>query len=63
MITDAFDPQSQSIINPKITDGLPEFNAFIITFSHKIEEYVVNHDRSHFKITIELASYISNWCR
>ena len=41
MIINSFDDQSPAIINPKIVDGLPEFDACIVTFSNQIEDYVV----------------------
>lgn len=40
MIIDSFDNQSPAIINPQITDNLPEYEACIVTFSNQIEEYV-----------------------
>ena len=43
MIIDSFDNQSEAIINPKIVDGLPKFDACIVTFSNHIEDYVVQN--------------------
>ena len=41
MIINSFDDQSPAIINPKISDDLPKFDACIVTFSNQIEEYVL----------------------
>ena len=43
MITEAFDNVSPAIINPKINQDLPKFDACIVTFSNQIEQYVVNN--------------------
>jgi len=40
MITETFDGKSPAIINPQISDGLPEFDACIVTFSDRIAEAV-----------------------
>jgi uridine phosphorylase len=42
MITETFD-LSPAIINPKIVQGLPEFDACIVTFSDKIEKFVLEN--------------------
>lgn len=41
MITDSFDPCREAIINPNIREDLPQFDACIMTFSWKIEQYVI----------------------
>ena len=41
MITDSFDNITEAIIDPKIKDNLPEFDACIVTFSYIIEDYVL----------------------
>lgn len=43
MIIDTFDNNSPAIINPKIVDGLLKFDACLVTFSDKIEAYVIKH--------------------
>lgn len=43
MITDSFDNQSESKINPYLREGAPVIDACIITFSHIIESYVQEH--------------------
>lgn len=43
MIIDSFDNKSPAIINPQITDGLPEYDACIVTFSNHIEQFVIEH--------------------
>jgi len=45
MITDTFDNQSKAIINPCINNDAPRVNACILTFSYKIEEFVLSHYR------------------
>lgn len=45
MITDSFDNQSKAIINPAINENAPAVDACILTFSHQIEQFVVeNYD-------------------
>ena len=45
MITDTFDNQSKAIINPAVNPNAPCVDACILTFSYKIEEYVLaNYD-------------------
>lgn len=41
MITDSFDNQSKAIINPVVNENAPEVDACILTFSNKIEEFVL----------------------
>lgn len=41
MITDSFDNQSKAIINPPINEDAPKVDACILTFSDKIEEFVL----------------------
>lgn len=41
MITEAFDNQSNAIINPCRKENAPEVDACIMTFSYKIEEFVL----------------------
>ncbi len=43
MITDSFDDQSNAIINPPSNENAPQVDACIVTFSHVIEEFVLNH--------------------
>ncbi len=43
MITEAFDNQSEAIINPGVKEDAVEVDACIITFSDKIEKYVVEN--------------------
>lgn len=43
MITDAFDNQSDAIINPCINIHAPKVDACILTFSHEIERYVLEN--------------------
>ena len=47
MITDAFDNVTPAIINPQENPDAMVVDACIVTFSYKIEEYVL----SHFKPT------------
>ena len=45
MITGSFDNQSKAIINPAVNDDAPVVDACILTFSYKIEQFVVeNYD-------------------
>ena len=45
MITDSFDNQSEAIINPHINENAPKIDACILTFSHMIEQFVLqNYD-------------------
>lgn len=45
MITEAFDDKSKAIIEPRVNENAPEVDACILTFSHKIEEFVTkNYD-------------------
>ena len=41
MITDAFDPAKEAIINPPVKPDAPEVDAVIMTFSYEIENYVL----------------------
>ena len=43
MITDSFDNQTPAKINPKVNASAPKVEAVIFTFSHVIEQYVVEH--------------------
>ena len=43
MITDTFDNKTPAIINPKEIPNAVVVDACIITFSYKIEEYVLSH--------------------
>ncbi|MCM1154761.1 MAG: hypothetical protein NC314_01750 [Roseburia sp.] len=43
MITDSFDNQSESKINPYLKENAPVVDACIVTFSHIIEKYVADH--------------------
>ena len=43
MITDSFDNQSPAKINPPRNENAPKVEATIFTFSHVIEQYVVNN--------------------
>ena len=43
MITDSFDNQSNAIINPRVNENAPRVDACILTFSHVIEEFVLNN--------------------
>lgn len=43
MITESFDNQSNAIINPRINESAPQVDACILTFSHVIEEFVLNN--------------------
>ena len=43
MITDSFDNQSAAIIDPKRKEDAPKVDACIITFSHVIEQFVLEH--------------------
>lgn len=43
MITDSFDSNSKSKINPYLKENAPEVDTCIITFSHIIEKYVLEH--------------------
>lgn len=45
MITDSFDNKSPAIINPRKKENAPKVDACILTFSHEIENYVIeNYD-------------------
>ncbi len=45
MITDTFDNKSEAIINPRINEDAPAVDACILTFSHRIEKFVLeNYD-------------------
>ena len=43
MITDAFDNKSEAIINPRINEDAPIVDACILTFSHRIEKFVLEN--------------------
>ena len=43
MITDSFDKASPAIISPKTKENRPKEDVCIITFSHEIERYAVEH--------------------
>ncbi len=43
MITDTFDNQSEAIINPITNELAPIVDACILTFSHKIEQFVLEN--------------------
>lgn len=43
MITDSFDNRSCAIINPSINENAPAVDACILTFSHVIEQFVLEH--------------------
>lgn len=43
MIINSFDDKSKAIINPKLNDNSPIVDACIVTFSHIIEKYVLEH--------------------
>ena len=43
MITDSFDNQSAAIIDPQRKEDAPKVDACIITFSHVIEQFVLEH--------------------
>ena len=43
MITGAFDNKSPAIINPQINENAPQVDACILTFSHVIEKFVLEH--------------------
>ncbi len=43
MITDTFDNKSKAIINPQINADAPRVDACILTFSHMIEQFVLEH--------------------
>lgn len=43
MITETFDNKSDAIINPKINPDAPHFDACIVTFSDKIEKFVLGN--------------------
>lgn len=43
MIIDSFDNQSEAIINPCFKEDVPRVDACILTFSHVIEEFVLNN--------------------
>lgn len=43
MITDSFDNKSNAIINPQINENAPRVGACILTFSHEIERFVLEH--------------------
>lgn len=45
MITESFDDTSKAIINPPVNENSPKVDACILTFSNKIEEFVLkNYD-------------------
>ena len=43
MITDSFDNKSKAIINPQVNESAPQVDACILTFSHEIERFVLEH--------------------
>lgn len=43
MITESFDNRSEAIINPQRNTNAPKVDACIITFSHVIEQFVLEH--------------------
>lgn len=43
MITDSFDNKSKAIINPQVNENAPQVDACILTFSHEIERFVLEH--------------------
>lgn len=43
MITDTFDNKSEAIINPRINENAPMVDACILTFSHRIEKFVLEN--------------------
>lgn len=43
MITDTFDNKSEAIINPCINEDAPAVDACILTFSHRIEKFVLEN--------------------
>ncbi len=43
MITEAFDNLSPAIINPQVNENAPVVDGCIVTFSHEIERFVVEH--------------------
>jgi len=43
MITDTFDNKSNAIINPTRNENAPKVDACILTFSHAIEKFVLEH--------------------
>lgn len=43
MITDSFDSQSESKINPHLKENAPSVDACIVTFSYIIEKYVLDN--------------------
>lgn len=43
MIINSFDDKSEAIINLKVNKGEPKIDVCILTFSNKIEEYVLNN--------------------
>ena len=43
MITDTFDDRSEAIINPPVNPDAPAVDACILTFSHVIEQFVLEH--------------------
>ncbi len=45
MITEAFDNSSPAIINPQRDDNAPRVDACILTFSHVIEQFVLDNYR------------------
>ena len=43
MITNSFDNKSKAIINPQVNENAPQVDACILTFSHEIERFVLEH--------------------
>lgn len=43
MITDSFDDKSEAIIKPHLKEDAPVIDACIVTFSHLIEKFVLDH--------------------
>ena len=43
MITDTFDNKSEAIINPRINENAIQADACILTFSHRIEKFVLDN--------------------
>lgn len=43
MITEAFDNNSRAIINPRVNENAPAVDACIVTFSDKIERFVIDN--------------------
>ena len=56
MINDSFDPHSPAIIEPRKEGNAPKVDVCILTFSHKIEQYVRENYSDREIVSLKSAS-------